>query len=121
VNNAADAMDTIHVRNRVLSVKTGLRGQDTVSVEIADTGSGIDPKQLDEIFDAFVTTKPQGSGLGLAICRRIIENHGGQLTASSDGKSGATFRFDLPVMRPNDRVERAKGSELSFAHPESRA
>jgi signal transduction histidine kinase len=58
---------------------------------------GIDPEKLDGVFNAFVSTKEHGTGLGLAICRMIIEGHGGQITASSDGKSGALFRFTLPV------------------------
>jgi hypothetical protein len=63
---------------------------------VEDSGPGIDPEKLDGIFTAFVTTKSHGMGLGLAICRMIIEHHGGQLTASSDGKSGALFQFVLP-------------------------
>ena len=101
VNNAADAMDTIKCRSRVLSVRTLLRGRNCVSVEIADTGAGIDPKRLGEIFDPFVTTKSDGLGLGLAICRKIIENHSGELTAFSDGHSGTTFHFVFPTIRPN--------------------
>jgi signal transduction histidine kinase len=79
-------------------VKTGLRGRDGIAVEIQDSGPGIDPERLGGVFDAFVTTKPDGTGLGLAICRMIIEHHGGELTASSDGRSGAVFRFVLPSM-----------------------
>jgi signal transduction histidine kinase len=52
---------------------------------------------LNSIFDAFVTTKVHGTELGLAICRMIIERHGGILTASSDGKSGALFQVILPI------------------------
>ena len=47
--------------------------------------------------DVFITTKAQGMGLGLAICRTIIDKHGGTLTASSDGKSGAAFQIVLPI------------------------
>ena len=60
---------------------------------VAGLGSGF----LGGIFGAFVTTKTHGTGLGLAICHMIVERHGGQLTASSDGKSGALFRFVLPI------------------------
>jgi signal transduction histidine kinase len=52
---------------------------------------------LRSIFDAFFTTKPHGIGLGLAICRMIVERHGGQLTAASDGNDGARFQFILPT------------------------
>jgi signal transduction histidine kinase len=64
---------------------------------VEDSGPGIDPKHLDDIFGAFFTTKAHGMGLGLAICRMIIERHEGRLTATSDGKSGATFQFVLPI------------------------
>jgi signal transduction histidine kinase len=96
-HNAVEAMVTTRDRSRVLRLITQRGDQDRIIVAIQDTGSGIDPKRLDEIFDAFVTTKPQGTGLGLAICRIIIERHGGQLTAFSDGKSGALFQIALPV------------------------
>jgi signal transduction histidine kinase len=97
VNNAIEAMNATAVRNRVLQVRTQRRDGGTVAVEVQDSGPGIDPKQIDSIFGAFFTTKPQGMGLGLAICRLIIEHHGGRLTASSDGKTGALFQFVLPA------------------------
>jgi len=97
VDNAIDAMEATTDRDRLLSVKTMARGRDAIAVEIRDTGLGIDPTRLDDIFDAFVTTKPHGTGLGLGICRMIVEHHGGKLTASSDGASGARFEFVLPV------------------------
>jgi signal transduction histidine kinase len=101
VNNAIEAMDTRTDRRPVLRVKTELRGYDSIVVSVQDSGPGIDPKRLDGIFDAFVTTKATGTGLGLAICRMIIEQHGGQLAASSDGKSGALFQFILSI-EPTD-------------------
>ena len=97
VNNALEAMRSTTNRNRVLRVRTELRDSDTIAVAIQDTGPGIDPNKLAGIFGAFVTTKMYGTGLGLAICRMIVERHGGQLTASSDGKSGALFQFILPI------------------------
>ncbi len=97
VNNALEAMRSTTNRNRVLRVTTELRDRDTIAVAIQDTGPGIDPNKVTDIFGAFVTTKTHGTGLGLAICRMIVERHGGQLTASSDGKSGALFQFILPT------------------------
>jgi signal transduction histidine kinase len=97
LRNGIEAMDTIKGGNRMLRVKTEHDGRDAITVAVEDTGPGIDPKKLDGIFDAFVTTKPQGMGLGLAICRMIIERHGGQLTASSNGNRGALFQFVLPI------------------------
>jgi signal transduction histidine kinase len=97
IQNAVEAMGATSNRNRVLRIKTELRGSDAIVVAIQDSGPGVDPKQLDSIFTAFVTTKPHGMGLGLAICRIIVERHGGQLTASSDGRTGTVFQFALPI------------------------
>jgi signal transduction histidine kinase len=99
VNNAVDAMDGTTNRDRLLRVKTTPRGRDAIAVEIQDTGPGIDPSRLSDIFAAFATTKPHGTGLGLAICQTIIEQHGGKIIAASDGVSGARFEFVLPAMR----------------------
>jgi signal transduction histidine kinase len=95
--NAMESMDAIKDGNRVLQVKTQRGDRDAITVVVRDTGPGIDPKKLDGIFEVFVTTKANGTGLGLAICRTIIERHGGQLTAASDGKRGASFQFVLPI------------------------
>lgn len=65
---------------------------------IQDTGQGIDPTRLDGIFTSFTTTKPQGPALGSPICGVVIQQHGGELAASSDGASGAHFEFVLPMM-----------------------
>jgi signal transduction histidine kinase len=82
----------------VLRVKTERRSGDAIVLSVQDSGPGIDPKNLESIFEAFVTTKSRGMGLGLAISRLVVEQHGGQLTASSDGKNGALFQFVLPAL-----------------------
>ena len=97
VDNALEAMDTTTDQSRVLRVTTELRGRDAIAVTVENSGPGIASQKLDSIFTAFLTTKSHGMGLGLAICRMIVEQHGGQLTASSDGKSGALFQFVLPA------------------------
>jgi len=101
VRNAVEAMHTTTNRARLLRVKTELRGRDAIVIAVADTGPGIEPTKLNSIFDAFTTTKSDGMGLGLAICHMISEHHGGQLTASSDGKSGSLFQFVLPIASTN--------------------
>ena len=97
VQNAIEAMDNTTDRDRVLRVRTGLQNSDAIVVAVEDSGPGFDPKQLSRIFDAFFTTKSHGVGLGLAICRMIVQRHGGQLTAASDGNNGAGFQFVLPT------------------------
>jgi signal transduction histidine kinase len=105
VHNALEAMDGTTERSRLLRVRTQRRDADAIMVAVEDSGPGIDPQKLERIFTAFVTTKSQGMGLGLAICRMIIEQHGGTLTASSDGKTGAVFQFVLPVGSTSARGE----------------
>jgi len=97
VHNAIDAMAPLKVDHRTLRVRTKFDGGKAVIIEVEDSGRGIEPRRIGSIFEPFVTTKPDGSGLGLAICSRIIERHSGQLTASSDGKNGASFKIVLPV------------------------
>lgn len=97
INNAVEAMVSTTNQSRMLRLRTGVCGCDEISVSVEDSGPGIDPRQLNHMFNAFVSTKPHGTGLGLAICRMIVEGHGGRLTASSDGKSGALFQFVLPI------------------------
>ena len=69
-------------------------------LSIADSGTGIDPKDIDHIFQAFYTTKPEGMGMGLATCRSLIEAHDGQLWASSGVDQGSVFNILLPATRP---------------------
>ncbi len=96
-HNAIEAMAAIEAGRRALKVRTALGAGKKILIEIEDSGPGIDPERLEGIFDAFVTTKSHGTGLGLAICSAIVERHGGQLLASSDGKHGALLKVVLPV------------------------
>ena len=98
VRNAIEAMDTVKDGRRTLQVTAKRHGDDVV-VQVEDSGPGIDPRQMDSIFDAFITTKPNGMGLGLAICRMIIERHAGQLSASPAHPRGTIFQVILPVER----------------------
>jgi len=63
---------------------------------VCDTGPGIAATNLDRVFDAFYTTKPNGTGMGLSICRTIINAHGGTLWAEPNQPIGAIFQFTLP-------------------------
>ncbi len=97
VNNAIEAMDGIQDDRRILRLSAEHHGDRAIVVAVEDSGTGIDPKQTERIFDAFFTTKPQGMGLGLAICRMIVERHEGQLTASPADPRGSVFRVVLPA------------------------
>ena len=97
LQNAIEAMNGIKDGRRIVQLRTSRHSGDAIIVEVKDSGPGIDPADLNGIFEAFVTTKSHGMGLGLAICRMIIERHGGRLSASSDGTNGALFQFVLPT------------------------
>jgi signal transduction histidine kinase len=97
VTNAVEAMRPITDRVRVLKVSSMFVAGQGVSIDVADSGMGIGAKNVEGLFDAFFTTKPQGTGMGLAICRSIVEAHGGRLSAAPNEPHGAVFRFTLPV------------------------
>jgi len=106
VNNAIEAMDSTKEGGRVLRVRTGRNGAHEIAVTVEDSGPGISPQNSPNLFDPFVTTKPQGMGLGLAICHTIIERHGGQISArTSEEKGGARFQFTLPIKLAMDPAE----------------
>jgi C4-dicarboxylate-specific signal transduction histidine kinase len=95
VTNAIEAMGSITDRERVLAVRSRVCEPDHVLITVEDSGTGIDPSQMDRIFDAFFTTKAQGMGMGLSICRSIIESHGGRLWASGGSPYGSMFSVEL--------------------------
>jgi signal transduction histidine kinase len=97
VMNGIEAMDTITDRPREMLIRSCEHESNQLLVAVQDSGVGIDSQNLEKIFDAFYTTKPQGMGMGLAICRSIIETHGGRLWATATKDRGATFRFTLPT------------------------
>ena len=66
-------------------------------LSVQDSGTGLKPEAMDQLFEAFYSTKPQGMGMGLAISRSIIEAHGGRLWAEPNQGPGATFLFSLPA------------------------
>jgi signal transduction histidine kinase len=79
-----------------VTVATGQEG-DMLSVEVRDSGDGIAADQLERVFDVFFTMREGGTGLGLPISRRIIEEHGGALTLTSQLGRGTTARILLPL------------------------
>lgn len=80
-----------------------------VEIEVKDTGSGISEEDLPRIFEPGFTTRPGSTGLGLTVCRRIVEQHGGSISAESEAGHGTTFRVRLPQACEPKRmtVERA--------------
>jgi len=93
VNNARDFLDdggTVFLRFKTSSGE--------LLVELEDTGPGIAPEIADKLFQPFMTHgKAHGTGLGLSICKKIIEDHGGKISARSEPGRGAIFCFTLPT------------------------
>ena len=104
VANALDAMPrggrlTLRVAwsdaETLASARAGTR---RVAVEVEDSGTGIEPADLDRIFNPFFSTKESGTGLGLALTQKIVEDHGGSIDVRSGLGAGALFRIVLPLM-----------------------
>jgi len=95
--NGLEAIAKSKEGTRELIVTSKQDEEGKVTIAVSDSGEGLDPANLDHVFDAFFTTKPDGMGMGLAISRTIIEAHGGRLWATSNSPKGAVFQFTLPV------------------------
>jgi PAS domain S-box-containing protein len=99
MNLMLNAIEAMRDEDGELTVKSQWQdGQLLFSV--SDTGPGLPSGNVDQIFSAFFTTKPQGSGMGLAISRSIVESHGGRLWATANDGRGAIFHFILPAEMP---------------------
>ena len=96
ITNAVEAMSAVTDRARVLHI-TSQRTPSGVRIAVTDSGTGIDPDNVDRVFDTFFTTKSHGMGMGLSICRSIVEAHGGRLSASSAHPHGSMFEVVLPA------------------------
>jgi PAS domain S-box-containing protein len=95
--NAVEAMSSVEDGARELSIRTEQRQTGGVLVAVHDSGPGIDPVNLDRVFEPFYTTKTSGVGMGLSICQTIINGHGGRLWMSANEPRGAVFQFTLPA------------------------
>jgi two-component system, LuxR family, sensor kinase FixL len=103
------------IRNAIEAMETSSRRELTIGVSqqnefafffVADTGIGIAPEIVQQLFQPFVTSKASGMGVGLSICRTIIEAHGGRITARANDGGGTIFEFTLPFTEPEADNER---------------
>jgi len=100
VMNGLDAMNNVEEQKRLLLIsgrRDAYDGWPAATISVQDFGIGLKTEEMERLFDAFYTTKPQGMGMGLAISRSIIEDHGGRLWAEPNEGPGATFLFSLPA------------------------
>ncbi|MCK4727853.1 MAG: PAS domain S-box protein, partial [Desulfobacterales bacterium] len=92
VKNAIEAMP----EGGKLSIETHLK-EHNIEIHFTDTGKGIAPEDLKDIFDPFITTKPKGTGLGLAISRKIIQDHEDDMSIQSKCREGTVCTIILPI------------------------
>jgi two-component system nitrogen regulation sensor histidine kinase NtrY len=95
VLNAMDAMP----EGGTLRVRTS-SGEETVRIEVADSGQGLTPEECSRLFTPYYTTKQHGTGLGLAIVQSVVSDHCGRISVASEPGRGATFVIDLPLRSP---------------------
>jgi len=95
--NAVEAMSSVEDGVRELSIRTEQRETDSILFAVQDSGPGINPGDLERVFEPFYTTKTSGIGMGLSICRSIINGHGGRLWVTPNEPRGAVFQFTLPA------------------------
>jgi two-component system sensor kinase FixL len=97
LRNGADAILSGGGEMRMLGVEARAISDDKVELAVTDSGPGIGAEIAEQLFEPFVTTKPNGMGLGLSISRSIVEAHEGSLRLAHRDDTGATFVFDLPA------------------------
>ena len=97
VTNAVDAMHGVADRHRVLRIKTEIYETSHLLITVENSGTGIDPKDIDSILEPFFTTKSNRMGMGLSICWSIITNHGGRLAVAHGQPRGSIFQVFLPL------------------------
>ena len=99
LRNSIDVLRQQGANDRRITVRSRKSTKDMIAIEIADSGPGIPEPMLDQLFSRFTTTKKEGAGMGigLSISKRIIEAHGGVLSAENRPEGGAVFRFTLPT------------------------
>jgi two-component system sensor kinase FixL len=100
LRNAVEAMESSQRRELVISTSSERDGM--IAISVADTGPGIAPEIMSQLFQPFVTNKPHGMGVGLSISRTIVEAHGGQIGVEPNPGGGTIFRFTLRAVTQED-------------------
>jgi signal transduction histidine kinase len=108
VNLFLNALDAMPGGGR-LDVRLDSPGPDGVRLTVSDSGGGIPAKIAGRLFTPFVTTKPTGTGLGLSLSKRILEEHGGSISAGSRPEGGASFVLTLPASDPEPSRDHVAG------------
>jgi signal transduction histidine kinase len=103
IKNAFEAMPTAGT----LTVKSQRSGDD-VEIAFTDTGTGMTQDVIEKLWTPFLTTKAKGMGLGLPVCKRIVEAHGGKISAKSSAGKGTTFTVTIPSRQKTEENRKEK-------------
>ncbi len=117
VLNAADAVGAADERH--IAIKTAQPAPGLVQLTIRDTGSGIAPADLNRIFEAFYTTKPNGMGIGLSVSKSIVDRHEGKLWVTANEGPGSSFSFSIPCAPRGRDDARQEINRIEGVHDES--
>lgn len=96
VNLFLNALDAMPRGGRLQVTLAAAPTEEKLTLTVSDTGPGIAPQVMKRLFTPFASSKPTGTGLGLSICKRVVEDHGGELTGANRPEGGASFTMTLP-------------------------
>ena len=103
INIIKNSIDSITKNEGIISINI-LKTPSDLTVEVKDTGSGIEAQNLKSIYDPFYTTKgKEGTGLGLSVSYAIIKSHGGSINITSKLEKGSTVTLVVPIIRKNNK------------------
>ena len=102
LRNGMEAMTETWSGQGLITVRTILLESGHVRVDVRDSGPPVDPDSIEQMFEAFQSSKVDGMGMGLAISRTIVQAHEGQLWATPNKKQGLTFHFTRPIDTQRD-------------------
>src|SRR6266404_4009898 len=107
IKNALQAMRS----GGILRIRTEANSTHVI-ISFIDSGRGIAPEEIGQLFEPYFTTKENGTGLGLMIVQRIVREHGGTIEVESDKDRGTTFRVKLPIHEKRTRLLEASRNEV---------
>ena len=110
--NALDAVESVRASGERTVTMLAQERDGTIAISVRDNGCGVEPGQLDRIFQPFYSSKPKGMGLGLSFSRALVERNGGRLKASRNSDAGMTFELSL---RTEASAPHLRGSVLPLA------
>lgn len=100
ISNAVQSVVSAAPDSPEVTVSMQLLEHEGVAVSVTDNGFGFAPDLAEKLFEPLFTTKDKGTGMGLSICRRLVELHGGTISATGAPGAGATFTFIIPLYDP---------------------